>query len=709
MSKQSTEPFSVVKKNAVLGIIIALLLLLFILTVYAPNIIYFSQREFFAEYFIGLVQTPFLLGLLLVIGLTLVLSFMPVFILKYISAIGLSLSVLLWLQVDYFAVSYGVLDGAALDFEHYESRGLIELITLSSVLILSLILHKFILKHGIFICSLILIGLFGLVLFNVMQEPNDKLNDAELDQEFYQYSTSKNIIVIILDTFGAEYFQKIINKNPEMVKKYPGFVSYTDAISNYPATKGSLPSMLTGKMIPENTKFNKFKNEVLAVDGIPNKFSQDGYLTSVISSTNWLKEAFIERYMSEVPVSPKIMNRYHSTQLFDYALFRASIHQFKPMIFNDGKWLFSEQVSKSAQIPNTPAERGKMLLQNLVSGAQTKDSQPRFKLIHLTIPHPEYVYDRHCQNNEMIDEWPASRRMLEQSECALHQLNQLLNKYQELGIYDKSLIVVASDHGARVMDKPDITGFPSEFEMSSSGIMLMIKGIDNKTPFKQVDQPFSLIKLAPALLDANLHHTDYSQLSDDDRIFYAYKNWYVGARGYMQDAPIYRVSADYSDPNSWQLYDYGINHCEPESLPLNMTFKTTEREGYCASFGLTKPHANGEGTWTAGVDSRILFNLDLPALASEDTQTLQLDFSPVLFKGQDKLDLEVYINDQLIGVTTINNGADQSLEFEFSNGLLKEEKNVIKILTPKVKSMKEMGIGFNANKLGIFIKSIQIH
>ena len=58
--------------------------------------------------------------------------------------------------------------------------------------------------------------------------------------------------------------------------------------------------------------------------------------------------------------------------------------------------------------------------------------------------------------------------MLEQSECALNQLNLLLSKYKALGIYDNSLIVVTSDHGARVFDDHHINGFPSQFELNAA-------------------------------------------------------------------------------------------------------------------------------------------------------------------------------------------------------------------------------------------------
>ncbi len=685
-----------------------MLLMLMTVTVYTPNIIYFSQREFFDHSFLSLVSMPFMMGMVVITVAAILFRLLPRLVLQVITALLLLLSLLMWLQTDYFAMSYGSLDGAALDFKHFDSRGMTEVLVLSVVSLVAILFSRLVVKNILFIVVIVLLGQVAMVTFNVIQEPEVKKKKV-VDKEFNYYSSEKNVVLIVLDTFGAEYFQRLLKMNPKIADNYPGFVSYTDAISNYPATRGSMTSLLTAKMLPENVKFKEYKRAELSQNSLPKWFNSKNYAVSVVSNSNWLNDSFRKRFMSKIIIDEDTLIRYQSSRLFDYSLFRTMLHYIKPTIFNEGRWLFSEQVANQAQIPNTPTEKGRMLLDYMIEGASVLDNKPRFKMIHLTMPHPEYVYDKHCEKNSEIESWPVERRMLEQSECALNRLNLLLQKFKTLGIYDNSLIAVVSDHGSRIMNQHDITGFPSQFEMNSSGILMMIKGVGQTKPFFQVHQPYSLLNLGPVLIDESTHESDFSELRDDNRLFYAYQNWQASAKGALPDAPLYRVLPNYQDRNSWQLLDFGVNQCAGQTLPLNMTFENAGREGYCGVFGLARPHANGGGTWTASDDTRIIFNLDQSVLQGSENLQLKLTYKPMLFVGQNKLDLNLSINDQLIGSHEITKNEQQELVFEFQSSVLMTEKNVLKIELPGVRSQRSAMAGYDPKKLGLFLKAIDIY
>ncbi|MCF6319922.1 MAG: sulfatase-like hydrolase/transferase, partial [Proteobacteria bacterium] len=501
-------------------------------------------------------------------------------------------------------------------------------------------------------------------------------------------------------------FKQAIIQDPTITTKLKGFVRYTDAISNYPATKGSVPSFLTGKMIPEDGKYKNFLTDYVANFGLPQMFNDKGYLVSVISVYSWFKPFFKDRFISQPQLSQKTLKSYYSAQLLDYSLFRTLPHAIKAKIFNQGEWFTSEEVSKKAKIPNSFPEKGNFFLDLMTENAMVLDPTPRFKMIHVTTPHPEYKFNRDCELSQL----PAGKHaMLEQSMCALKKLDNLLSKYKELGIYDNSLIVVTSDHGSRIILDKSLTGFPSYFEMNTSAILFMIKGIGQKDDFFQVNQPFSLIKLYDAMLDEELHSSNYDFLQDDNRLFYAFRNHHEAQEGYFEDAPLFEVGPNALKPESWKLKKFVTSECEPQSIPVKMTFLTNGREGYCSIFGFSKPHTKRKGSYTESVDTRIILELEQSKIKVDDTYKIVLGFSPYFAGDQQSIKLKVMINDVAVGEQLITTKGKQTISFNFEGSLIHlSEQTVIQLLMPDLKSPKQMFLNNNTQKLGLLMRSIEV-
>lgn len=697
------------KKQLLFRVALALLSLTVTLCLYVTHLIYFSQREYFTNYYIDLVSMPlfYTTGIALIIWL--VLALLPRIVLKHVSALLLLLAILFWLQSDIFSISYGVLDGSEIDFENFDLRGVWELVILAVAIILSLLVHQLINKHLVSVVALIMLGQVLIAGVNAFNEPQDKAIISKVDVEFFNYSSDKNIIIIVLDTFGGNVFQDILLKYPEFKDQYQGFVSYTDAISNYPATKGSLPSLLTGKMIPKDIETADFIENDVGQKGLPAFYRDKGYEVSVISVFSWFRNFFPERFMSEPPLHPGDLKKYNGALLFDYSLFRFVPHYLKEVVYKEGNWLVSSLVSTHTEVPSTGPEQANLFLEMMTDKAVIADATERFKLIHVKTPHPKFVFDKACQKNVLPTGNSAHYYMEQQSICALKKLGALLMKYKEMGLYDNSLIVVTSDHGTRLFNDRSLTGFPSYFEMNSAGIMFMIKGVGQNDQFRQVNQPFSLIKLFDALIDPAKHNTKYDNLLDLNRLFYAFPNGFKGAPKMMQDAPLYQVDADYHNNNSWKLQELVVNGCSTSSIPIKMTFKTNAREQYCGVFGFGPAEANGKGAWTESVDARIVFNPEL--LNDEDASlySLEIVFEPKLFAHRDQFNISIMLNDKVIGEQMVNNAGVQSITFKFPTEFFNSSGNqVLRLSMPDIKSEYEMGLGRNSRVFGILVKSIDI-
>ncbi|MCF6287719.1 MAG: sulfatase-like hydrolase/transferase [Proteobacteria bacterium] len=685
----------------------ALILIIATVFYYIPSLVYFPNRDSFDNYFINLVAPILIYAVIAGIVIWLVLALIPNFILKYVTAILTLLALLLWLQGDLFAISYGILDGTVFDFSRFSQKGLYELGILGVALIIASIFHKFINKQLPFILLLIALCQISLVSYNIITEPEDKKIVAKIDQEFYNYSSKKNVILIIMDTFGAEYFEVIRRFNPNIVNDLSGFVNYTDAISNYPATKGSVPSLITGQMIPDDKKYKEFLTENVPNIGLPKIFEEKGYLVSVLSVYTWFHHFYTKRFMADPPLDPEMLDKYYGYRLLDLSLFRMMPHFVKPHIYKDGNWLLSGSLASQAQIPNTLPEKGEYMIRMMSEKAKLADAQERFKMIHVLFPHPEYVFNSDCE--KVYPKGKVTDLMIQQSTCALGRLKQLIDKFKQLGIYDSSLIVVVSDHGSRVITDKSIHGFPSYFEMSASRPLFMVKGINQREKFHDVDTPVSLLKLYEIFVDEKQHKNKIDYLHDENRLFYSYRNQDSIGNGYLPDSPLFRVGKNAKNPKSWQLLKLVTHACAIEKIPTTIKITKDGREKYCAKFGFASPQTDGSGAWTESNDVKMIFKLNLTGKTIGETVEFNINFRPFIKAAQKQLTVDWYVNSQHIHSQNFTNKASAQALLKIPVKLLKsKELTELQIKFSKLTSQKEMRINSDSRKLGLFIKSIEI-
>ncbi len=691
------------KKTISFNLLLALCLVVVTVLIYLPHVIYFANREDFYGYFYQLVLPILPWSVLAICLLFVLIYFLPAKLRQVVTSLLFFIGLFVWVFGDYFAVSYGVLDGGGINFDEFSYRNMWELPAIIGGMVVFAFFSKSVLKHVPFIAVLIIGGQLMIVSYVAISDPKDKERAVEYDEEFFNFSAKKNVILIVLDTFGNEYFQNILKVSPELKRQYQGFVNYTDAISNYPATKGSLPSLIMGEMIPDDMKYRDYMSNQVAQRGLPVKMEQLGYEVSVLSVYSWFKDFYQKRYMHQPEVDHSSLIQLNRANLFDYTLFRMAPHWYKEWVYNEGSWVIANKISVDAQVPNSFSEKGKYFLELFKNKASVKGDQPRFKVIHVTIPHPKYVYDEDC--NRVEAEGSTESKMFKQSSCALKKLNELLGKLKELGVYDKSVIVVASDHGARVFDYTSLSGIPSYFEMGSSGILLMMKGINQKAPFSEINVPVSLLSLAGFIQDETVHDGSMDNLPvERSRLFNAYRNNGMGKRGYMFNAPQYTVSKDASNPNSWQLNDYFITGCQSTMVPAQLSFKQDIDKRNCLKLGFSKPDAHGV-RWE-GNDSRLIFNFD------DESQKSSLNVEIEFFVKQGNVAESYlqkwYFNGQLVQSNTVEKAGQYEVNFEDDEQILKSrEFQEIKVIAESINSSKSVDASNHAIQNEVYLQAIK--
>ncbi len=689
-------------------VILSLMLIISTICIYIPQTIYFANQAEFADSFLSLIYLPTFQAMMILVVTALIFAMLPVRIVAPIASCLLMLSLMAWIQGDLISIDIGLIDGSLLQVN--QSTDVTWIVIYLLIIIVALLMQKTINKHVPFVVMLILFGQLTVTFYQISTHqkptPEASLNGSD---EFEHYSNSKNVVLIILDTFGSQVFQQIREQNPAVTDSFNGFVSYPDTISNYPATRGSIPSILSGSMLPIDKTYQHFIKHEVAINGLPKQMEERGYLSSFISLLPVFADIYPSQFRFEPQVDPQDLHKANSARLIDYALLRVLPSFLKFSYYDNGQWFFTKKISSKLQIPSTTSEKAFMMIDYHLNNLSLKDSQPRFKVLHFGLPHPEFIYDQSCHKNNLTENKSDDYYMFQQSSCALKKLNQLLARYKSLGIYDKSMIVVTSDHGARLLKNMENTGFPSFFELNTSGVLFMIKGINQQQPFKTVNNPLSLLKLYELITDEQNHSSPYDSLESLSRPFYSYRNPHKGAEGYLPDAPLYEVKSDYSKADSWLLKQFININCSAESIPFTMKFRTNHRSGYCSKHGFARPDRKNNGTWSRSVDARVLFRVNAASIKPSNKYLMKLTFLPNTNNQQPQISLKLVLNGQVIGHQDISDEKQQTWEITINGStLLGDAVSQLQLLMPSIQSERELGISDNTRKLGIFLKSIEI-
>lgn len=218
-----------------------------------------------------------------------------------------------------------------------------------------------------------------------------------------------NVILLTVDTLRADRLGCFGYKHPTspnidgLVKKGTLFL---DATSNVPLTSPSFCSMMTG-LYPHET--GSIRNGIPMVDGIPTlavMFKEHGYHTTAIIS-NW-------------PLKRHLSNLQAGFDIYDDD-------------FHEKRWLFFNAERDAEGV----SERA---LKWLDSGPR----EPFFAWIHYSDPHAPYL-----KHSEFMFEKSNTDSARYDSEVGYtdNQIGRVLKKIEAMGLFSRSLVVFASDHG----------------------------------------------------------------------------------------------------------------------------------------------------------------------------------------------------------------------------------------------------------------------
>ena len=461
-------------------------------------------------------------GVLATLGIVMPARWFP----RYVAGLC-AVGVLLWAQGNLLLADYGLLDGRSLDLASHAWRTPLETGLWLGVLVLAVVFAGPAARTAP-VASGVLVALQATVLLVPMSGEatgrgitGDPADDSAAvwrlpPPETYELSSTHNIIHIVLDTFPTYTFVDILEADRSTFDRdWSGFTFFPDHLGAYVYTKGSMPAMLSGVAFRNEMPFAEF------LDHHPSIFhtlGQQGYrLRSLTSFGNDHPSRSFPG--ADATIRYDIPNPYGSyrdyvdvtvARLLDLSLFRHAPHALKPGIYRNQQWLFQQRIAlrRGPEAADHRAFGDAMFLRDFAAQVTAGDDKPVYTLLHVLAPHLAVATDADC--NSRLSMHPVQEEFTDQARCALSSVRALFDRLRALDLYDRSAIIVTSDHGwSRFMpeDQHPMDGMRTPARVTLAEVeafatpLLLVKPFGARGPLRTSYVPTAITDIPSTVLD----------------------------------------------------------------------------------------------------------------------------------------------------------------------------------------------------------------
>ncbi|MGP1561793.1 MAG: sulfatase-like hydrolase/transferase [Helicobacteraceae bacterium] len=316
------------------------------------------------------------------------------------------------------------------------------------------------------------------------------------------FSPEKNVLVFFLDAFRSDDIEDILNSQKDVLKEYTGFTWYPNTLSSGACTADSIGAVLGGHYYSVHNiqmRGGIPQDEVnRAYEVLPRAFNKAGYEVSFFEPqfltkkpenvyTYYANPKYDETYTLN---TKDLTSSIETKMLYAVSLFKALPLFAKSPMYADGTWL--GLLSRGQKnISDTLYKSGHWgFLKLLTSTPGFTNKQKTLKYLQFQIPHPPNT----MTNSGDYDTVRSSGYI--ESIIALKKIAELLQKLKAQGIYDKTKIILMSDHGWRksTHNRIDVrfsqlipSGFDERIVTGRVNPLLMVKDFNEQGALKRSD------------------------------------------------------------------------------------------------------------------------------------------------------------------------------------------------------------------------------
>ena len=346
--------------------------------------------------------------------------------------------------------SYGVFDGSEFIADYSLAVWGSALWPYAAALALSLACVYFFASWSRFISGIILASVLLFFVFtpvqNVEQKGSYKTSDSFKPlTDVNLLSKNKNIIIIVFDALGGQVVNHILQKNEMLKGRFKDFVFYPRAVSISTKTSIAVPIIFNGVMPSMDGPYldsTHFTKEGLQENSILKYAEKHGYTQKLL-----VHAAYYPGYygvssgydLNSLAAKPESSYLATTFSILLRCLARVLPVQLVAPIYNNPQMLHYNALEALAS--KYPEKAYSILaLPKLVHSLRAGQEEPVFLLTHTLLTHGPFVFNEEFQLTGRGD-------IITDQEYGLRLAADLIERLQEINVYDDSLIIFCGDHG----------------------------------------------------------------------------------------------------------------------------------------------------------------------------------------------------------------------------------------------------------------------
>jgi hypothetical protein len=600
----------------------------------------------------------------------------------------------------------GPLDGREIDWAGMFMFGLIDTVVWAGVILVSITRHSIIRPYITRIGAIILLVQAISTGIASYQAPPHTLTGFSVEESSkYEFSSDKNIVIYIIDSFQSDMFDHLMKSEPGYVEALDGFTYFPDATSGYPSTYPSIPNILTGAFYDNKMPVSTFLTEAYSENSLPVALKRTGYhvylpLEKYVLADTSVASNFLDaggRKSLDISVAVKLLNvsAFTFSPHFLKKFFYHKIRYIRPVTDN------GREVHEDVKFINEIRER---------ITVELRDSA--FKLYHLKGMHRPLRLNEHLDYEEM---GYSLDNVIRQAKAELKIVDMFLELMKKAGIYDNSMIFIIADHGA---GSPEIPAPSVRNDMSFAAPLFLFKPFGARGGLKLSSAPVELADIPATVfsalgMEADTGGTPITEIAPDSArqrrflsLTWHHEDW---DRDYMPAMREYVVSGHSWEMKSWERTgrDFALIKSKASAdVPEYALGETL----YFGKKGYAKKYL-GEGwsyddlhyTPTDGKRATLLFSFQ------HQGQPLIITAELIPYTAGGRLEsqtVRVVVGGSIQAVWKVSEGG--VYRAVLPAGLESTSPLEIILELPDAVSMAELGAGIDTRKLGVGLHSLRI-
>jgi hypothetical protein len=283
-------------------------------------------------------------------------------------------------------------------------------------------------------------------------------------------SSERNIFVLSFDGLSGSAMAEVLRSGPALSAEFEGFVVFDSVASSSPGTSASIAAELSG-----NTNFKEFAQSTTELwesapqDLLTNVLIENDYEVTTygvygrslnsrgirIRPSTWPESTTIEVLDLALArtLSPAIASKMPISQILEAS---PSFDVFEDSVDSSAVQDIQDSLSPSWDKNLTLSVAD---FESLFDGLSVGADNPAAFFLHFTHTHYPVEWGSSCSFHGDDPTWFSNHQnyegVIEESTCAVRQMAEFVAGLRNLGVLDKSLVVLKSDHGKPVDYAPE--------------------------------------------------------------------------------------------------------------------------------------------------------------------------------------------------------------------------------------------------------------